>query len=227
MPFYVGDYLRDTMHLTTEEHGAYLLLIMALWNADGSLPESALAATARVTPRRWATLRKAMSPFFQIEGETWSHRRVNRELGTAAEKSTKAKESARTRWGHAKADANAHATGDANAHANADADAMRRQCSSQSPSPTKEENQKQSAPAGGSPDLSDLSTQLYARGRAVLGKSAGGLVKQLLDSQAGNVAKARAVLETASTKADPRAYVGAVIRNVEPPDGEAQTRWAI
>jgi uncharacterized protein YdaU (DUF1376 family) len=50
MPFYVADYLADTGHLSTIEHGAYMLLIMHYWQ-KGGLPadERMIARVARMT----------------------------------------------------------------------------------------------------------------------------------------------------------------------------------
>jgi hypothetical protein len=58
--------------------------------------------------------------------------------------------------------------------------------------------------------------QLYTRGREVLGKAAGGIVTELKKHFGGNIALARASLEQASTKHDPREYLGAIIRGKRP-----------
>jgi uncharacterized protein YdaU (DUF1376 family) len=81
MPFYVGDYLRDTMHLTTEQHGAYLLLIFHYWS-KGCLPtdEAQLMAIARMTPSKWHSNRMAIANFF--DGH-WKHKRLDLELQKA------------------------------------------------------------------------------------------------------------------------------------------------
>jgi hypothetical protein len=56
---------------------------------------------------------------------------------------------------------------------------------------------------------------LFHRGKEVLGDSAGGLIKNLIKAKAGNIALARAAIETASTKQDPREYIAACIRGSE------------
>jgi DNA-binding transcriptional ArsR family regulator len=58
----------------------------------------------------------------------------------------------------------------------------------------------------------DPEVELFNRGRQVLGKQAGGMISKLLAAKQKNVALARAAIEQASTKSDPREYVGAVIR---------------
>jgi uncharacterized protein YdaU (DUF1376 family) len=82
MQLYVADYLADTMHLTAEEHGAYLLLIMNYWQTGKPLSnrDGRLASVARVSNERWTTVERALSEFFEIDGETWKHKRIEKEL---------------------------------------------------------------------------------------------------------------------------------------------------
>jgi uncharacterized protein YdaU (DUF1376 family) len=78
MPFWVGDYLRDTQHLTTEQHGAYLLLIIHCWQ-HGAIPPDDVgrAQVARLLPvSRWNKIKAPVEAFFEPDG---THRRVIKE----------------------------------------------------------------------------------------------------------------------------------------------------
>lgn len=66
--------------------------------------------------------------------------------------------------------------------------------------------------------------ELYRRGKQVLGKSAGGLIKKLLTAKGGSIAQARAAIETASEKGDPGEYIGAIIRGREHDGRSARER---
>ena len=82
MPLYVADYLGDTTHLTTEEHGAYLLILMAMWRAGGRLPsESAkLARFARLTPAKWAKMEQDILAMFDVRNDEIGHKRLELEF---------------------------------------------------------------------------------------------------------------------------------------------------
>lgn len=85
MPFYVGDYLRDTGHLTTMEHGAYLLLLMHAWTHDGVLPndDRRLLNIAKMGVRDWKRSSCTLRAFFYVDGDTLRHRRIDRELANS------------------------------------------------------------------------------------------------------------------------------------------------
>lgn len=91
MPFYVGDYLADTMLLTTLQHGAYLLLMLACWKAGGSLPDDdeALASAARMSGAEWRKHRAALRRFFDLQDGHLFHKRISAELERAQNLSDK------------------------------------------------------------------------------------------------------------------------------------------
>lgn len=129
MPLYIGDYLSDTQLLTTEQHGAYLLLIMAYWKNGGPLPDddALLSKVCGLSLRRFKSQKKTLSSFFLIEENKWKKTRIDEEI-LRAEKHQKAAKSrgkagAAARW--------------SNASSNAQSidGAMLKQCKSPSPSP--------------------------------------------------------------------------------------------
>lgn len=82
MQLYIADYLADTMHLSTEEHGAYLLLMFNYWQTGRAIPKSRLAKIARVSADRWKELEPVIKEFFEEGNDTWVHLRIERDIET-------------------------------------------------------------------------------------------------------------------------------------------------
>ena len=133
MPLYIGDYLAGTSRLTTELHGAYLLLIMDYW-MNGPLPDDddLLASMVKMQPDAWSIARAKLEHFFTIENGQWTQKRIEQELASACEKKRKSKEkatnAAKARWNSSSSNAPSNAP--------STPQAMLEQCPSPSPSPS-------------------------------------------------------------------------------------------
>jgi uncharacterized protein YdaU (DUF1376 family) len=89
MPFYWGDYFRDTRHLSKLQHASYLMLIGHYWTT-GSLPDDdrQLANITLSTLEEWQADKPVLQAFFY---DGWKHKRVEAELMRYATKVTSAK----------------------------------------------------------------------------------------------------------------------------------------
>ena len=90
-PLFTGDYMRDTDHLETVEHGAYLLLLIALWNQGGRIKADPkyLARTTRLSNYKFPAVWRALEGFFYVDGDQLAHGRIDKELKKVAEISAK------------------------------------------------------------------------------------------------------------------------------------------
>lgn len=107
------DYLADTRHLTTEQHGAYFLLMLEAWmRPECSLPDddAILARLCCMSDEEWKANKDVIMAFwtFKKRSKIWVQKRLQKEHEKAGEKRRKARDSAASRWkGSGKSDANA------------------------------------------------------------------------------------------------------------------------
>src|ERR1700677_1881219 len=104
MPVYIGDFLADPMQLSTEQHGAYLLLLFHLWRRGILQDDDAVLAQITGLPiKAWSLCRAVLAEFFEIHDGQWHYRRVERERIKVSAKqqfnANRAKLGASSRWG--------------------------------------------------------------------------------------------------------------------------------
>lgn len=151
MPLWIGSYLADTMDLTRDEHGGYLLLLIAYWRNKGPLPDDdkKLSTITRCQGRaEWKRLRVNLEAFFTVANGLWTHGRADQELSKAGKRKadavSKAKAGAEARWG----DTRKQRPDDAPSNAPSMPQAVLKQCPTPSPIPSPSESSQ--APDGAS-----------------------------------------------------------------------------
>jgi uncharacterized protein YdaU (DUF1376 family) len=185
MPLYIGDYLADTMHLNTAQHGAYMLLLMHHWRV-GPLPndDCQLSAIARCEVGLW---KRAFAPvirnFFSVEGATLVQKRLMAEREFAEDltetRSKAGKAGAAKRWAKkgdpdSGDDGNSNGKPDSKSIANAMAKPSQVDAPLPSPSPKERTYPADTAPAvAAAADPPDLKTQVWRDGKRIVSSLTG------------------------------------------------------
>jgi uncharacterized protein YdaU (DUF1376 family) len=100
MPMYWEDYSLDTVHLTTLEHGAYLLLISYYWRTAKPIPDSdtLMSKVACADLETWKSIKPTVCGFFEWVDGCWRHGRIERELECSKAISAKKRAAIAKRW---------------------------------------------------------------------------------------------------------------------------------
>jgi uncharacterized protein YdaU (DUF1376 family) len=101
LPLWTDAYLGDTAHLTNEEHGVYLRLLMFAWRSPScSLPDDdrRLAIMTGLSDKKWQSIKPTIKAFWDIENGVWTQKRLTKEREFVRGKSAKSRDAALTRW---------------------------------------------------------------------------------------------------------------------------------
>lgn len=111
----IGDYRRDTMHLTLLEHGVYRQLLDLYYLNECELNANAMRLICARTAEEMQAVETVLNEFFVKTETGWSHKRCDAEIERFHAKSKKAKASADARWRDKDANAmRTHSEGNAN-----------------------------------------------------------------------------------------------------------------
>lgn len=204
-------WVADTKHLTRCERGTYHDLLVLMWRTPGCrVPndDSWLAKRLDMTlDEIERELRPIIVEFCKTDGNWIWQKRLKHEREWSEAQAHSQSVKAKSRWQKEKD----VCRGNASVTVPVTIDSLG----------SKEEPKAAHAASGngkegkGQPTKADEERDLYRRGKQVLGGSSGGQIKKLVRVKDGSVAQARATIEFASTKHDPREYVARVIHKLE------------
>lgn len=90
---HLGDYAKDTAHLTMLEHGAYGLLLDRYYSTEQGIPADQAHRLARARSKEEkAAVDAVLGEFFMLSGDIWTNRRCDEEITKAQSKIKAAKE---------------------------------------------------------------------------------------------------------------------------------------
>lgn len=97
-PFYMGDYLAKTSHLSQGEHGAYLCLMLYYYSNKRPIPHTRRYSICRAfAEQEQAACDAVLAEYFTLQGEVWVNDRVEEELLKSRDISEKRSRAARSR----------------------------------------------------------------------------------------------------------------------------------
>jgi len=142
---HIGDYLKDTAHLSLLEHGVYSRLLDVYYTREGAIPVAQVERLIGVRSKdEKAALANVLDEFFTVGAEMLTHNRCDREIARYQDKQAKAKRSADARWIAQRS----HSGGNANAmRTHSEGNALQSPVTSNQTPDTKEERDSGSAQA--------------------------------------------------------------------------------
>lgn len=83
-PRHLGDYAKDTGHLSMLEHGAYTLLLDRYYSTDAAIPADQTYRLTRARSREErAAVDSVLAEFFTLNGDWWTNSRADKEIEKA------------------------------------------------------------------------------------------------------------------------------------------------
>ena len=90
-PRHIGDYIKDTSHLSLLEHGIYTRLLDVYYIREGAIPEDQAARLIGARGKEIKAMKMVLNEYFQLNDGLWSQFRCDAEITKYQSKAVKNK----------------------------------------------------------------------------------------------------------------------------------------